>query len=345
MKTIRQSITTIPGIRLGHAQNDAALTGCSVILLPSGSICGVDQRGGAPGTRETDLLRPLHLVNEVHAILLTGGSAFGLDAAAGVMRYLEENRIGVNTGAARVPIVPAAVIYDLDIGDAAIRPDAAMGYQACLNAANSSPENTPDHGNHGAGLGAKVGSILGLRSAMKSGIGSAAIQVGAGIYVAAFFVVNAFGDVLSKDTGQIIAGARSQSLAGIRFGEQGYFADTLKSMRSMIGKQVLNLIRAQNTVIGIVATNAKFNKEEINKIAQMAHNGIARVIRPAHTMLDGDTIFAAATNRKRVDVNLIGAYAAEAAAIAINNAVLHAAPAGGLPTASTSPTIQESDHD
>ncbi|MEM5776108.1 MAG: P1 family peptidase, partial [Anaerolineaceae bacterium] len=335
MKTIRQSITTVPGVRLGHAQNDVAVTGCSVILLPPDTICGVDQRGGAPGTRETDLLHPMHMVQEAHAILLTGGSAFGLDAAGGVMRFLEENKSGINTLVARVPIVPAAVIFDLDIGESSIRPDSLMGYQACLNAENLDGADIADRGNVGAGTGAKVGSFLGIRSAMKSGLGSAAIEVRPGLFVAAIFVVNAFGDVVDRQTGQIIAGARSVNFSGIKIGSNGYFADTLETMRTMLGSQVMKFIRAQNTVIGAVVTNAKLDKEEINKVAQMAHNGIAQVIRPAHTMLDGDTIFAAATNKKRADVNLIGAYAAEATALAILDAVRSAQPAAGLPSASS----------
>ncbi len=333
MKQLRQSITVVPGLRLGHAQNNVALTGCSVILFPPGTICGVDQRGGAPGTRETDLLRPMHLVNEVHAILLTGGSAFGLNAADGVMRYLEEKDIGINTGAGRVPIVPSAVIFDLDIGNGNIRPDSMMGYEACINAESQNRDSIPDHGNFGAGTGARVGNLLGKRTAMKSGIGSSAIEIKPGLYVAALFVVNAFGDVLDKNTNQIIAGARSLNFSGLKFGSEEYFADTLQTMRTFAGSQIMKFASSQNTVIGVVATNAKFNKEEINKVAQMAHNGIAQVIRPAHTMLDGDTIFAAATNKKKADVNLVGAYAAEMTAIAINNAVKFAASAGGLPCA------------
>ena len=341
MKTIRQSITTVPGVRLGHSQNEVALTGCSVILLPPGTICGVDQRGGAPGTRETDLLHPMHMVHEAHAILLTGGSAFGLDAAGGVMRFLEENKVGINTMVARVPIVPAAVIFDLDIGESTIRPDSLMGYQACLNAMGLDGVEIPDRGNVGAGTGAKVGSYLGMRTAMKSGIGSAAIEVRHGIFVAAIIVVNAFGDVIDRKTGQIVAGARSINFSGLRMGSDGYFADTLETMRTMIGSQVMKFVSGQNTVIGAVITNASFNKEEINKVAQMAHNGIAQVIRPAHTMLDGDTIFAAATNKKKADVNLIGAFAAEVTALAILDAVQSAQPYGGLPSASSIRTAQQ----
>lgn len=337
MELTRQSITAIPGIRVGHAQNDVALTGCTVVLFPPSTNCGVDQRGGAPGTRETDLLRPMHLIHEIHAILLTGGSAFGLDAAGGVMRFLEENGTGIDTGAAKVPIVPAAVIYDLELGSSQIRPDAAMGYQACQNALHDESLVNLDQGNIGAGIGARVGSIYGNNSAMKSGIGSAAIEINRGVFVAAIFVVNAFGDVVDHNTGQILAGARKPAPIGKEKQADPYFADTMQTMRSFIGSKIMKFVDHQNTVIGIVATNAVFNKEEINKVAQMAHNGIARTIRPAHTMLDGDTIFAAATNKKKADINVVGAYAAEVTARAINNAVLFAQPAGGLPAVSSIP--------
>ena len=201
---MNNTMTAVPGIRVGHAQNDEALTGCTVILCEDGAVGGVDQRGGAPGTRETDLLRPMHLVEKVHAILLTGGSAFGLDAATGVMRYLEERKIGFNVGVGRVPIVPAAVLFDLALGRADVRPDAAMGYQACEQAATTAVAE----GNVGAGCGASVGKILGMGQAMKSGLGTASIDLG-GVIVGAIVAVNAFGDVIDPETNRIIAGARS----------------------------------------------------------------------------------------------------------------------------------------
>jgi len=329
MKNILDSITDVPGIRVGHAHNFEALTGCSVILCPRGTVGGVDQRGGAPATRETDLLKPMHLVNEIHAVLLTGGSAFGLDAASGVMKFLEETGTGYDTGVARVPIVSGAAIYDLDIGSPNIRPDSKMGYQACLHANHKNQEQ----GNVGAGIGARVGSLLGIGSAMKSGIGTASIQINPGLFVGALFVVNAFGDVLDRDTGEIIAGTRSRSVLGASIGKNDYFADTLETMRTKIGSGILKFAGGQNTIIGVVATNAKLNKESINKVAQMAHNGIAKTIRPAHTLFDGDTIFALSTNKRKADINLIGAFAAEVTSQAINNAVLAAKPAGGLPSA------------
>lgn len=321
---LHNSITDVPGILVGHATDLDALTGCTVILAEGGAIAGVDQRGGAPGTRETDALRPMHLVDKAHAILLAGGSAFGLNAAAGVMRYLEEKGQGFDTGFARVPIVPAAVLYDLGVGKSGRRPDADMGYLACQNASNLPPEE----GNIGVGTGATVGKIYGMQQAMKSGLGTASIDLGGGLVVGAIIATNAYGDVINPDTGKILAGARS-----LDKDLDPQFIDTLKTMKSFVGKTVLHFSSSHNTVIGVVATNAKLNKEEINKVAQMAHNGLARTIRPAHTMFDGDTLFTLATGQKRADVNLIGAYAAECIATAIVRSVLQASAAGGLPAA------------
>lgn len=326
---LMNTITDVPGFRVGHAQDPEALTGCTVVLCEKGAIGGVDQRGGAPGTRETDLLRPMHLVQKVHAVLLTGGSAFGLEAAAGVVRYLEERKVGFNAGVARVPIVPAAVLFDLGIGRADVRPDAAMGYQACQNA---SREPAPQ-GNVGAGTGATVGKILGLALAMKSGIGSASLEVGAGVVVGALVAVNALGDVVDPTTAKIIAGTRSAQVGPLHIGTEGYFADTLAVMKTLVGRSALSFASKANTVIGVVATNARLSKEGANKVAQMAHDGLARAIRPAHTLLDGDTLFVMAAGNHRVDVNILGALAAEVVAQAIVNAVQMADPAGGLPSA------------
>jgi L-aminopeptidase/D-esterase-like protein len=327
------AITDVPGIRVGHAHDEEALTGCTVILCEGGAVGGVDQRGGAPGTRETDLLRPMHLVEHVHAVLLSGGSAFGLDAATGVMRYLEEQKVGFDIGlrgVPRVPIVPAAILFDLAIGRAEVRPDAQMGYQACLNAS----DGPPTEGNAGAGMGATVGKVLGMGQAMKSGIGSASLEIGAGVTVGAIVAVNAWGDVVDPATGEIVAGARSTSLGPFRVGAPGAFADTLQVMRTLIGRTVLGFATRGQTVIGAVATNARLTKEETNKVAQMAHDGLARIVRPAHTLLDGDTIFALATGQRRADVSIVGAFAAEVTAEAILRAVRAARPAGGLPAAS-----------
>lgn len=329
MDNLQNSITDVPGIAVGHAQDEEGATGCTVIICEKGATGGVDQRGGAPGTRETDAMRPMHLVNSVHAIILSGGSAFGLDAAGGVMRYLEEKRVGYNTGVARVPIVGAAVLFDLSLGDARARPTAEMGYRACQNASAASPLQ----GNVGAGTGATIGKIMGMGQAMKAGIGSASIEIGSGVIVGALVAVNAFGDVVDPNTGQIIAGARSLHKGPINIGSAGYFADTLRVMQSFIGRTAFQVVSKQNTVIGVVATNAKLNKEEANKVAQMAHDGLALAIRPAHTMLDGDTIFSMATNQKRADVNIVGAFAAQVFAAAIVQAVKNAEPAYGLPSA------------
>jgi L-aminopeptidase/D-esterase-like protein len=272
----------------------------------------------------------MHLVTHVNAIMLAGGSAFGLDAAGGVMNYLEEKGIGYNSGNGRVPIVPAAILFDLGIGKPGIRPDAAMGYQACLNAS----KKPPIQGNAGAGMGATVGKILGMKQAMKSGIGTASLDLGNGILIAALVAVNPFGDVIEPQNGNILAGARPVSAGPFQFGKPGRFADTLEVMKSMVGRVLLNFASHQNTVIGVVATNAKLTKEETNRLAQLAHNGIARTVRPAHTLFDGDTLFALATNKKKSDPVIVSSFAAEVVAAAIINAVSNARPAGGLPSSS-----------
>ncbi|HIE39748.1 MAG TPA: peptidase S58 family protein [Anaerolineales bacterium] len=316
-KSIPNGLTDVPGLQVGHTTDLVGLTGCTVVLCEEGAVAGVDQRGGAPGTRETDLLRPMHLVQKVHAVLLAGGSAFGLAAAEGVVRYLEERGVGFDARVAKVPIVPAAILFDLDLGDPQARPDAAMGYAAC-QAAGDGPVA---EGNVGAGTGATAGKILGPRRAMKSGLGTAAVYLGGGLVVGALVAANPFGDVVDPQTGEILAGARklrSDALAG-----------TLAVMRRMIGKAILKF--ASSTVIGVVATNGRLTKEEANKVAQMAQDGIARAVRPAHTLFDGDTLFALSTGNKRADVNLIGAYGAEMVAQAVVRAVKAAEGAGGVP--------------
>lgn len=315
------TIVDVPGFRVGHAEDKEALTGCTVILCEAGAVGGVDQRGSAPGTRETDALQVTHLVDQVHGVLLTGGSAFGLDAASGVVRYLEEKGVGVNVGVGRVPIVPAAVLFDLAVGSPDVRPGPAMGYQACLSA--SSDSGIVAEGNVGAGTGATVGKILGMKLAMKSGIGTASLKIGKGVIVGAIVAVNAFGDVIDPEKGEIIAGARKLRK----------FADTRKVMRSFVGRAVLNFA-SSNTVIGVVATNAKLNKAQATKVAQMAHNGLARTIRPATTMLDGDTVFALSHGEKEIDVNILGTFAAQVYAQAILRGVRAAKGLKGLPAAS-----------
>jgi len=324
---LNNSITDVRGIEVGHAQNEEALTGCTVILCRNGAVAGVDVRGGAPGTRETDLLDPVNLVDKVHAIVLAGGSAFGLDAANGVMRYLEEKNIGFNTGVARVPIVPSAILYDLNLGRANVRPDSAMGALAAASAVSTPPAE----GNVGAGTGASIGKMFGPALAMKSGIGNASMDIGGGVVVGAIVAVNAWGDVISPDTGEIVAGLRSGRVGPLRIGKGRQFADTLAMMKTSTGRGVLGLANRGNTVIGAVATNAKLTKAQATKIAQMAHDGLARTIRPAHTMLDGDTIFALSTGTKKADVSTVGAFAAEVIAQAILRAVRMAKSVGGVP--------------
>jgi L-aminopeptidase/D-esterase-like protein len=313
------SLNIIPGVQVGHAQDFEAATGCTVILTPAGAVGGVDQRGGAPGTRETDLLRPMHLVEKVHAVLLTGGSAFGLAAADGVMRWLEENSIGFDARVTRVPVVPAAVLFDLGIGRADIRPDAAMGYAACLAAASNL--NSGAAGTIGAGTGATVGKFLGQAAQMKGGIGTAVIDLGHGLWVGALIAVNCLGDVINPVNGTILAGARKLP--------DGDFVDTMQLLKMrMMG----SFTGSGNTIIGVVATNALLSKEAVNKVAQMAHDGLARTVRPAHTMADGDTIFALATGQgEAAEVNLIGAFGAEATALAIIDAVQQATSLAGVP--------------
>ncbi len=324
---LKNAITDVRGIEVGHAQNNDALTGCTVILCRKGAVAGVDVRGGAPGTRETDLLNPINLVQKVHAIVLAGGSAFGLDAATGVMKYLEENKIGFNTGAAKVPIVPSAILYDLNLGRADVRPDSVMGHDA----ASVASSDAPAEGNVGAGTGASVGKMFGANLSTKSGVGSASMDIGGGIIVGAIVAVNAWGDVVDPQTNEIIAGLRSGKVGPLRVGKKDRYADTLAMMKSRVGRSLLGFATKANTVIGVVATNAKLDKAQATKVAQMAQDGIARTIRPAHTMLDGDTIFALSTGSKRSDASTIGAFAAETMAQAIIRAVKMAKPAGGLP--------------
>ena len=324
---LKNAITDVRDIEVGHAQDEEALTGCTVILCRKGAVAGVDVRGGAPGTRETDLLNPINLVEKVHAIVLAGGSAFGLDAASGVMHYLEEKMIGFNTGAARVPIVPSAILYDLSLGRADVRPDFAMGARAAASAVSDSPTE----GNVGAGTGASVGKMFGMKLAMKSGLGTASMDIGGGVIVGAIVAINAFGDVIDPKTGEIIAGLRSGKVGPLRIGKKDFFADTLAMMKTPIGRGILRFASRGNTVIGAVATNAELTKAQATKVAQMAQDGIARTIRPAHTMLDGDVTFALSTGTTKANVSTIGAFAAEVMAQAILRAVKMAKAAGGLP--------------
>ncbi|HLA87045.1 MAG TPA: P1 family peptidase, partial [Anaerolineales bacterium] len=243
------AITDVRGIEVGHAQDEEALTGCTVILCRKGAVAGVDVRGGAPGTRETDLLNPINLVEKVHGIVLAGGSAFGLDAASGVMRYLEEKKIGFKAGAARVPIVPSAILYDLNLGRADVRPDSAMGALAAASARDLTASDPPSEGNVGAGTGASVGKMFGMKLAMKSGVGTASMDIGGGVIVGAIVAVNAFGDVIDPKTSEIIAGLRSGKVGPLRIGKKDSFADTLAMMKSPMGRGILGFASRANTVI------------------------------------------------------------------------------------------------
>ncbi len=316
------SILEAGGLRVGHFTDSRRPTGCTVVLFDRGAVAGVDVRGSAPGTRETDLLNPINTVQRVNAILLSGGSAFGLDAATGVMQYLEEHGQGYRVGTNVVPIVPAAILFDLNLGDGKIRPDRHSGYAACQAASDS---HVPQ-GNVGAGAGATVGKFFGLKNAMKSGLGTASIRVGSELIVGAIVAVNAAGDVRDCRTGRILAGARKPD--GRRF---------LNSMEQILRGETLNRGQAHSgahTTIGIVVTNATLTKTEASKIAQMAHDGLARTINPVHTAADGDTVFAAATGTVniRADITTIGSVGAEAMARAINNAVRSATGIPGYPS-------------
>ena len=302
------AITDVAGIEVGHFTETRRPTGCSVVIARAGAVAGVDVRGAAPGTRETDLLAPANLVQQVHAITLCGGSAWGLDAASGVMRWLEENNIGLNTGYGLVPIVPAAVIFDLAVGDAGIRPDAQAGYQACLAASTKAPAQ----GNVGAGAGALVGKLFGMARAMKGGMGTASLTVD-GMTVGALVVCNAVGDVIDPATGQVLAGARTPdgtALLGSR--------DAL-----LAGQLPQNLLAGTNTTIGVIATDAVLTKPQAQRLAQVAHDGLARAINPVHTLLDGDTLFALGTGHsgKNANMLLLATLAAEVTARAVVNAV------------------------
>jgi L-aminopeptidase/D-esterase-like protein len=315
------AITDVEGLRVGHAHDAEALTGVTVVLTPDGAVGGVDVRGGAPGTRETDLLRPENAVQQVHGVALCGGSAMGLGAATGVVRWLREQNRGFDVGFARVPIVPAAVIFDLGIGRPDRFPDAEMGYAACLAAASSVEE-----GCVGVGMGATVGKLLGSRSAMKAGVGSWSERLPDGTSVGALAVVNAFGDVW-REHGSMIAGARSLDGTG--------FLDTMAALRDPQLMPMLARARGgegQNTTLAVVATDATLTKAEASKLAQMAQDALARTIRPVHTPFDGDTVFALATGRRPAPHLLVlGSIAADVLARAIERAALLAQGMGGVP--------------
>jgi L-aminopeptidase/D-esterase-like protein len=319
------TITDVPGILVGHAHDAEALTGCTVVLTPGSAVAGVDVRGGGPGTRETDLLDPTSQVSEVHAITLCGGSAFGLAAATGVVDWLYEQGIGYQTPIARVPIVPAAVIFDLGIGRADRWADATMGYAAC-----DAARDTTSEGCVGVGMGATIGKLLGVNAATKSGIGTWSETLPGDIVVGALAVCNAFGDVWGED-GTILAGARDL--------QQGGFANAMRLMRQqhihdMFAQReaAKRLSNTMNTTLAVVATNASLTKADANKLAMMAQDGLARTIRPVHTPFDGDTVFALSTGTQtRPHLAILGSVAADVLAQAIQRAVTEATSAGGLP--------------
>lgn len=314
-------LTDVDGIEVGHFTDSRRPTGCTVVLCEKGAVAGVDVRGGAPGTRETDLLNPINTVQQIYGVVLSGGSAFGLDAASGVMRYLDEKGIGFHLGSIVIPIVPAAILYDLDLGDPKIRPTADSGYAAC-RAATSGPVA---EGNVGAGAGATIGKLFGMQCAMKSGLGTASLRAGtSGLIVAALAAVNAAGDVYLPRTGELLAGARTQDGRRLR--------NTIAQLRD--GQRVLAGEGDQkNTTLAVVATNARLTKDQATKVAQMAHDGLARAINPVHTPFDGDTVFALATGTlgAAADTGAVGALAAEVVAEAIVRAVLRATSLPGYP--------------
>jgi L-aminopeptidase/D-esterase-like protein len=302
------AITDVAGVEVGHFTDTRRPTGCTVVIVREGAVAGVDVRGAAPGTRETDLLAPTHLIERVHGVLLAGGSAWGLDAASGVMRWLEEQGVGFPVGPLRLPIVPGAVLFDLMLGDASVRPDAAAGYRAC-ELASAKP---PAQGNVGAGTGAVVGKIFGIERAMKGGIGSASVTV-EGITVGALVACNAVGDVIDPDTAQVVAGARSRNGKSL-----------FDSRRALLrGEAPKPLLAGTNTTIGVIATDAVITKAQASRLATMAHDGLARCINPVHTMSDGDTLFALGTGRAggALGMMTLGTMAAEATAMAVLRAV------------------------
>ncbi|MDU3337262.1 P1 family peptidase [Paraclostridium bifermentans] len=301
------NILDVKGIKVGQVEDKEGLTGCTVIICEDGGVCGVDVRGSAPGTRETDLLDPINMVQKVHAIVLSGGSAFGLESTCGVSRYLEEKGIGFDVGVAKVPIVTGAVLFDLGVGDPKCRPNIEMGYKACQIANNIELKQ----GNYGAGCGATVGKIRGSEFCTKGGIGSYSIKLDNGLVVSAIIAVNAFGDVY--ENGQVIAGVLND--------DKTDFLNTYDLMKKGVNKGGFNI---DNTTIGAVVTNAKLSKAECKKISQMAHNGFAKSIFPIHTPHDGDTIFTLATGEIETDITLLGSIASEVVEKSVISAIKNA---------------------
>jgi L-aminopeptidase/D-esterase-like protein len=314
---VLDNLCDVPGVLVGHATDREGLTGCTAVLFEEPAVVGVDVRGSSPGTRETDRLAPMGTVRRTHALLLTGGSAFGLAAAEGVVRYLEEKGVGLDVGVARIPLVSAAVLFDLLTGSPAVRPGPEMGYEA---AASAKSWYFPQ-GNVGAGTGATVGKVLGMERAMKGGLGSASVRLDGGLVVAALVAVNAFGDIRDPETGRILAGPRL---------EDGTLGDTVE----LLPEAASRLRWTENTTLGIVATNASLSKNGANKVAQMAHHGLARVVHPVHTTVDGDVIFAASVGAVDAPTDIVGAWAGRVMQEAILRAVRAAEGVPGIPSLS-----------
>lgn len=316
MKEIK--ITDIPGVRIGQAQDEVGGTGCTVFISEQGAPCGLDVRGGGPASRESELLKPLATADRIHAVLLSGGSAYGLDAGGGVMEYLEEHDIGYDVGVAKVPLVCQSDLFDLTVADPKARPDKALGYAACV----ASEEGNYRDGNYGAGTGASVGKFCGMDTSMKSGIGSYAVQIGE-LMVGAVVAVNALGDIYDWKTGKQVAGLLTDEHTALRSSCEEMYKNY----------EVVNNKFTGNTTIGIILTNAAFTKTQLCKIAAMTHNGYARSIRPVHTSADGDSIYAMSTGTVAADMDMVGTLAADVMSEAILRAVNSAESAYGLPAA------------
>lgn len=312
MKEIK--ITDMDGFYIGNAQNETAGTGCTVIICEEGAVAGVDVRGGSPGTRETDALNPCNLRQSIHAVVLAGGSAFGLDAAGGAMQFLEEKGVGRDVAVTKVPIVCGAILFDLKCGDYRIRPDRKMGYDACANAYKEFPRE----GNFGAGTGATIGKAKGTEFAMKGGLGTACYQVGT-LKVGAVMAVNCVGDIFDQKSNRLIAGALCEDRQTLADSEEIMLSNYEDKTDFFSG----------NTIIGTVITNAKLEKAQANKLASVSHNGIARAVRPAHTVFDGDTIFTMAAGEVEANPDVVGILAVRAVEQAILNAVKKAETAYG----------------
>ena len=321
------NINEIENIKIGNAEDTEAGTGCTVVICERGAVAGLDVRGGGPASRETELCKPTSAQGFINAVLLSGGSAFGLDAAGGVMEYLEKKNVGFDVGVTKVPLVCQSCIFDLTVGDMSVRPDKTMAIRACVAA----EENNPCMGNFGAGTGASVGKLGGMETAMKGGLGSYAIQLG-DLKVGAIVAVNACGDIYDYDTNEIIAGMLKTDKTGFVNMEQLLY---MMTEQAMAGKSTMQNTTMQNTTIGVVITNAVFDKSQMNKIASMAHNGYARTINPVHTSMDGDSIYALSVGDVKADMDVVGTLAANVMGHAVCDAIMKANDAYGLLSATT----------